>query len=368
MATEEKRLETILFDMHLQSPFILGSGPLCHDANSLIAAHKNGAGAVVTKTLRANPAINPIPHICSVSKDKTLINAEKWSELPYQTWVDTEIPKACESGVIVIASIGHTPEEVQLIAPLVLQAGAKALELVSYDERTMLDMVCKARKLTDRPILAKLSPNWNAPETLALQLETKGVSGFTAMDSVGPVLRIDIHTRRPLVEGENGRGWLSGPAIKPIILHHIAELAFQTNLPIIGLGGIETAEDVIEMTMAGAQAIGLCSSLMTHGLDYLPLLIRRTLELLDLLGYATLAEIQGVFLSEIQKERPSYHFQFTQEKCIGCNLCNLACPYGAQYTGKSGFSLKKNLCHLCGLCGSVCPTKALSFLPTGAFL
>jgi dihydroorotate dehydrogenase (fumarate) len=368
MATEVKSLEINLFDMHLQSPFILGSGPLSHDASSMIAAHNRGAGAVVTKTIRTTAAINPIPHIACSTKDKTLINAEKWSELTYQEWVENEIPKACKAGVTVIASIGHTSKEVQIIVPLVIQAGAKAIELVSYDETTMLEMVREAKKLTDRPILAKLSPNWNDWEALALQLITEGVSGFTAMDSVGPVLRIDIHTKRPLVEGENGRGWLSGPAIKPIILHHVATLASITDLPIIGLGGIETAEDVVEMTMAGAKAIGLCSALMTHGLNYLPVLVRKTQELLDHLGYTSLSEIQGAFLTEIQTEIPSYRFQFNQGKCINCRLCNLACPYGAQHTGKFGFSLQSEQCHLCGLCATVCPTHALSFLPTGETL
>jgi dihydroorotate dehydrogenase (fumarate) len=368
MATETKSLEINLFDMHLQSPFILGSGPLSHNASSMIAAHNKGAGAVVTKTIRTSAAINPIPHIACSAKDKTLINAEKWSELTYQQWVETEIPKACKAGVTVIASIGHTSSEVQTIVPLVIQSGAKAIELVSYDETTMLDMVREAKKLTDRPILAKLSPNWKGWEALALQLIAEGVSGFTAMDSVGPVLRIDIHTKRPLVEGENGRGWLSGPAIKPIILHHVATLASITDLPIIGLGGIETAKDVVEMTMAGATAIGLCSALMTHGLDYLPLLRRRTEELLAQLGYTSLAEIQGAFLVEMQRKTPSYRFQFTQEKCIDCRICNISCPYGAQHTSKSGFSLQEEQCHLCGLCSTVCPTHALSFLPTGETL
>jgi len=111
-----------------------------------------------------------------------------------------------------------------------------------------------------------------------------GPDGVTAMDSVGPVLRIDIRSGRPLMGSEMGYGWLTGSAIKPIILRYVDEIAGQTSKPVIGIGGVVTAADVVEMMMAGAGAVGLCTARILKGMAYLSRLNREievTSEVLD---------------------------------------------------------------------------------------
>ncbi|MCF6335562.1 MAG: dihydroorotate dehydrogenase, partial [Spirochaetales bacterium] len=137
-------IETYLFGIKLQSPFILGSGPLSYGAKGLIRAHKAGAGAVVTKTIRDNPAVNPFPHMAVAGKD-SMINAEEWSDISGLQWVETEIPEAKKAGVIVIGSIGHTPVEVANWTSRVDEAGADIIELVSYERDTILPMLEKAK-------------------------------------------------------------------------------------------------------------------------------------------------------------------------------------------------------------------------------
>ncbi|MCH3917980.1 MAG: 4Fe-4S binding protein [Spirochaetia bacterium] len=355
-------METTFLGIRMQSPFIIGSGPASYDAEAMMTLHGEGAGAVVTKTMRFAPAHNPVRHIAKTGTSDSLINCELWSDLPYTRLVEEEIPRAVQAGVNVIASIGHTPAEANQLVPLATKAGACAIELVSYEEETMLEMVRQAKDLTDLPIIAKLSPNWPGYLKLIPPLEEAGIAAITAMDSVGPVLRIDIHTGRPLVEGKQGRGWLSGAAIKPIILNHVALLAQQTDLPIIGLGGVCTAEDAVEMSMAGAQAIGICSVVLIKGHRYIAQLIKETNALVHSLGYENLRQTCNVFNFNLAKEVPSYHFSFDAVACVGCRRCDVVCPYQAQQTGrKHSLAIDESRCRNCGLCASVCPKGALAF-------
>jgi dihydroorotate dehydrogenase (fumarate) len=295
-------------------------------------------------------------------KARSMLNAEQWSDITGEAWVETEIPMAAKAGVPVIASVGHTAEEAARWVSLADRAGAAAIELVSYDESTMEEMIREAAGATKKPILVKLSPVWRDPLAKLPQFIAAGASGFTAMDSLGPALRIDIRTGRSVVGSGDGRGWLTGQAIKPIILHHVAALAARTGLPIIGLGGIETAEDVVEMTMAGAHVAGLCTALMLRGPGYLKTLSGDLLKLLDSLGYKTLEEIRGKFnLPKEAKEEGKPVFVFLKDRCTGCGRCRTVCSYGAQHTGKEGFECKLEDCRFCGLCVSLCPTGALSF-------
>ena len=189
-----------------------------------------------------------------------------------------------------------------------------------------------------------------------------GVSGFTAMDSIGPVLRIDIETGKSMLGSGDGRGWLTGSSIKPVILHYVASLARITDKPIIGLGGVMCAEDAVEMSMAGASAIGLCTALMIRGIRYLKTLIDNTNKLLNHLGYNELEETRNKFnLSFNPEKKVNPEFSFIPEKCTDCGSCRTVCSYGAQKTEKQEFSVDYSLCRFCGLCVSVCPTKALTF-------
>jgi dihydroorotate dehydrogenase (fumarate) len=365
-----ERLAAVLFGRTLQSPFVIGSGPLCHNGKALIELYRLGAGAVVTKTIRNKPADNPLPHIFGDMKARSMLNAEQWSDISGEAWVDEEIPRAAEAGVPVIASIGHTAEEAARWVPLAAGAGAWAVELVSYDESTMEAMIREAAASTKKPILVKLSPSWQDPLARLPQFIAAGASGFTAMDSLGPALRIDIRTGRSVVGSGDGRGWLTGQAIRPVILHHVAALAGRTGLPVIGLGGIETAEDVVEMTMAGAHAAGLCTALMLRGPGYLKTLAGDLVKLLDSLGYKTLSEIRGKF--NFSKNTPKetsngtkgkkLRFVFVMERCTGCGRCGTVCSYGAQHSGKGGFDCTLEDCRFCGLCVSLCPTGALGFI------
>jgi len=356
-------LETEILGIKLKSPFIIGSGPLNYNAEGMIRSYQNGAGAVVTKTIRDNAAENPYPHIAYSNKD-TLVNAEKWADLPGEQWVEKEIPKAKEKGVIVIGSIGHTPREVKNWTAKVDQAGADMIELVSYSKDTMIDMVKQAKKLTDKPVLVKVSPNWNSPVKTALKALETGGDGITAIDSVGPVLRIDIEKEKPLLGSERGYGWLSGSAIKPIALRYVADIASKTEKPVVGIGGVTTAKDAVEMLMAGAGAVGICSAPMIRGIQYIDKLNNDLDKLLKKLGYNSVKDVSKVALKNLyEKEiKNKLSFQFEKGKCIKCNRCIEVCSYQAREFKGDDLKLDTNKCHYCGLCATVCPTDALTMV------
>ena len=354
-------IKTYLFGIKLQSPFILGSGPLSYGAKGLIRAHKAGAGAVVTKTIRDNPAVNPFPHMAVAGKD-SMINAEEWSDISGLEWVEKEIPEAKKAGVVVIASVGHTPVEVENWVGRVDKAGADIIELVSYERDTILPMLKKAKALTDKPVLIKISPNWAEAVGIALENLEAGADGITAIDSIGPVLRIDIQTGKPLVGGCRGFGWLTGSAIKPIALRYVAEISSATDKPVIGLGGVTRAEDAVEMLMAGAQAVGICTAPIVKGVEYIGKLNDRLEKLITKLGYKNSAELTGLSHKYLNPDANNKKFDFiyNADTCTGCMACVKACSYEARDLQNKIMSLDTELCRYCGLCFSVCPNGSLS--------
>ena len=352
--------------VELQSPFIVGSGPLSYDANGLIRLHEAGAGAVVIKTIRGETCINPVPHMLKATANNSLINCEKWSDLEFEQWCKVEIPKAVQAGVKVIASVGHSIEESRHLVAPAEKAGASFIELVSYTN-DLVDMIVDAKKQVKIPVLAKVSCNHANWLEVAMECEKAGADALTLCESIGPVLEIDIATGKPVMGGEGGYGWLSGGAIKAVILQKIAEVRKHVKIPIVGLGGLATAKDGMEMLMAGANMMGLCSILILKTPEYLKKLRADFDGLMDQYGYADIDTISGMtqpylFAPETLGTLP---FSFDASKCTKCKLCERACCYRARKMDETDMTmhLNQNECRYCGLCASMCPTGALSYKP-----
>lgn len=353
-------LTTTLCGIKLKNPFILSSGPLSYSGQALIRAFRAGAGAVVTKTISLVAARNPRPHMIQ-SAGGVLLNAEKWSDLTAEAWIENEIPLAKAAGVTVIGSIGLGPRDAAELTRAVSQSGVDLIELVSYDQEALVPMVREARPRTDKPILAKVSANWSDLLSVVQGALAAGANGITAIDSIGPGLRLDVKTGRPLLGGPYGYGWVSGTAIKPLALRVVADIALRHQVDIVGVGGISKGEDALEMLMAGATAVGLTTAAILRGVDLFGKLTGELSSLLDRGGFASVAAAARFslpWLKETEDQRP-LHFSYDPDRCTDCQRCAEVCPYQARQVKKPQMLLDIDLCRQCGLCVSVCPTAAL---------
>jgi dihydroorotate dehydrogenase (fumarate) len=361
--------------MSLPSPFILGSGPLSYDAGALWRAFQAGAGGVTTKTLRTDRALNPTPHIVfprSASLRGTLFNSEKWSDLTWEQWVGDELPRMAGHPGALIASIGHTAAEAEVITTPVVDTGVvDAIECVAYTKDTLIPVVRAIRERTDLPIFAKLTFNWGDELYPTAEVALRaGASGFTAIDSIGPVLPVDIETRQPLLGGKGNRAWMSGAAIRPIAQAVVAELVQRFDVPVIGTGGVLQAEDAVEMSMVGAAAIGVCTAPTIRGLDWFTRTNQKLSEWLDQHGYASFSDTHGAALTQLHpmEDRTPLEFQFNPLLCTLCKQCVDLCPYDARTLSgdqpKSAClaqSVDPQRCRSCGLCVETCKPGALAY-------
>lgn len=355
-------LETTLCGIQLKNPLVLSSGPLSHSGKALVAAYKAGTGAVVTKTIRLEKAVNPMPHMVKAAPG-SLLNCELWSDITAEEWIEKEIPYAKEHGVVVIGSIGHTRAEVAELVEPVAKAGAQIIELVSYNEASLVPMVEEAKRRVNVPILAKLSPNWPELARVAGRCLAAGASGITAIDSLGPTLRIDISTGRPMLGGARGFGWLSGTAIKPLALRIVAEIAMEHQVDIVGVGGVGKAEDALEMLMVGATAVGICSAAILSGLQVFDRINKRLAALLSKANLSSPAQASRFSLRYLPEADRLERLEFYYDpwRCTDCMRCVELCPYGARSLADRRMSLGEDLCRYCGYCVSICATGALRY-------
>lgn len=367
----------------LKSPFIVSSGPLTYAAEGMIKAHQMGAGAVVTKTIRLERAINPVNHIAIMNKD-SLFNCEKWADSDAEVWFTREIPMAKEAGAVVIASVGHTLPEAEALVKKAEDAGADFIELVSYTETDMLPMLEATLERVTIPVICKLSSNypaWKDPVECARKCIEIGKKRnhqvlIGAIDSVGPTLCVDIYNKGPILGSEKGLGWLSGGAIRPISMRINYDIKkMDRNIISYGIGGVTKAEDALEYLMIGTEAVGICSILIIKGLEHLQKLIESFKKKIAELGYSSVAELRGVALDNFDtvadeptageqvegvESNAKLQFDFNESTCIKCNHCVHICSYDARTLNFPEMKVDRDLCRNCGACVSVCPTRALT--------
>jgi dihydroorotate dehydrogenase (fumarate) len=364
-----------LCGIELRNPFVLASGPLTWSAKGIQDAFAAGAAAAVTKTIRPQATINPVPHIASPGAGGSLLNTEGWSDFSAAEWLDRELPLLAQREGVLIVSLGHTAAEVEQLAGPLADGGADILELVSYRAQDAAPMVAAAKESVSIPVLIKVSANWPDLVPVVTDCLKAGADGVTAIDSIGPTLRVDIEQGEPLL---GSYAWLSGDAIRPIALRVVADICLRHEVPVVGTGGVMRAEDAVEMVMAGATAVGVHTAPLLRGLGWLGKTEQRLQHWLELRGHTRLADLRGAALGSLQaagveeaapSERPApLAFVFDQEACTECGRCVTVCAYQARELAADGSMLLDTVeCRSCGVCVTVCPTDALTVLePQGA--
>lgn len=358
-------LETILCGRKMESPFVLGSGPCGWDAKSLAACAMAGCGAVVTKSITINGAVNTTRHMV-LNSPMSLLNNEGGSDMPLSRWRDYEIKQAKDLGVrVLIASVygyGGLDDTLE-IALSVESAGADMIELVNgYTEAAdLIELLSALKKSIKIPIIAKVNGNWKDTEEIARACDAAGADAITAIDSIGPTYRVDIAKGQALIGG-SGYGYMTGAPILPIALRFVHDIAATTKKQIIGLGGVINAESAMEMLMAGASAVGVCSAAIIKGPSIFTELIKGLTDLMDRYSYSDIQALSGVTLrSASVPEKSPKDFRFFDHLCTHCNRCINACAYRARTFDSDGnMRVDEELCRVCGLCFGICPRKAIT--------
>ncbi|GAB3067780.1 dihydroorotate dehydrogenase [Virgibacillus ainsalahensis] len=218
--------------------------------------------------------------------------------------IETEVPFLGNYGVPIIANVaGSTLEEYELVAKTFNQTDkVDALELniscpnvkeggiqFGTDPEMAANVTRIVKRASNLPVYVKLSPNVTDIVTMAKAVEAAGADGLTMINTLSG-MQLHLPTRRPLLA--NKTGGLSGPAIKPVAIRMIYEVKQHVNIPIIGMGGISNAEDVLEFLLAGANAVAVGTANFQNPF-ICPEIIEALPEVLHKYGFESVSEAVG---------------------------------------------------------------------------
>ncbi|MGB7023057.1 MAG: dihydroorotate dehydrogenase [Candidatus Acidiferrales bacterium] len=249
----------------LSNPVIAASGTFGYGVEFAHLVDLNSLGGIVVKGLSAQPLAGaPAPRLCETAGG--MLNAVGLQNIGVRAFVAEKLPELRKYRAAVIANVfGHTVAEyVEVIRVLEDAEGLAAYELniscpnvdhggaeFGLDLASTTEVVSAARRAARRPLWVKLAPNADV-EAIALSAEAAGADALTVANTY-PAMSIDSLSGRSRLGRRTGG--LSGPAIKPLTLRLVCEVSRVVRLPIIGLGGIQTARDAVEYLMVGASAI-----------------------------------------------------------------------------------------------------------------
>ena len=160
-------------------------------------------------------------------------------------------------------------------------------------------------------------------------------------------------------------GGYTGPAIRPIIMRKLSEVARNVDIPLSGVGGVGSYRDVVEYIMLGATTVQLCTAVMWNGYGQITKILKDLDAWMDQKGYKSFDEIRGIALKDITTveklaEMPPLFAEIDADKCTGCGLCKRSCFYRAIEKQGDVCAADKSKCDGCGLCAQLCPAKAIT--------
>lgn len=265
------RARTSLFDWKLDNPIIISSGPFSKDANSILQLFEFGAGAVVTKTISNIKCKNK----GIVRYKDHIFNRDGYSTKSIDDW-DTYFEKLRNKHVI--ASIcADSPQETAKLAQFAVSRGVEVIELgiscptfngepICFNASLAEEYCREVRKAVSVPILVKLLISTSKEFNIKLVSELKeiGIDGVSVSDSI-PGLLIDSLNNEAILGGAGG---ISGPILKPLVLKTIYDIR-DIGLPVIGIGGVESSDDILDYIRVGSTAVQICSILFKKKISYI---------------------------------------------------------------------------------------------------
>ena len=225
------------------------------------------------------------------------------------------------------------------------------------------------KEVATKPVIVKLTPNITDITVAGLAAQRGGADAVSLINTINSVtgINLDTMTPTPAVDGLSSHGGYCGPAVKPIALNMVSELYNHPDfhLPISGIGGIETWQDASEFLLMGASSVQVCTAVMHYGYRIVDELISGLSNYLDQQGLHTPTDLTGIAARKLRRwEQLDLNYKviaaIDAEKCIGCQLCYIACEDGAhQSIALQAHTrvpkIKEDDCVGCNLCSLVCP-------------
>ena len=390
-------LSTTFVGIKSPNPFWLASAPPTDKEYNVRRAFQAGWGGVVWKTLgEAGPPVVNVngPRYGAVwGADRRLLgfnNIELITDRPLEvnlreiTAVKRDYP---DRAMIVSLMVPCEEQAWKAILPLVEQTGADGIELNfgcphGMAERGMgsavgqvpeyIEMVTRwCKQNTRMPVIVKLTPNITnilRPAEAAKKGGADAVSLINTLNSITSV-NLDTMSPEPMIDGKGSHGGYCGPAVKPIALHMVAEIARSAEtrgLPISGIGGITTWRDAAEFLSLGAGNVQVCTAVMTYGFKIVQEMISGLSQWMDEKAYANIDQVVGravpnvtdwqfLNLNYVTKAR------IDQAACIKCGRCYAACEdtshQAISMSSSRVFEVMDDECVACNLCVNVCPVQ-----------
>lgn len=348
----EVDLSVNIAGVKFENPLVLSEGPLSGSARLIERAAQHGMGAICTKSIRMEPALSANPYM--IAAGRGLINAD-WTDIGFDAWLKELDQLSIPMPLITNVGTNHCPPEKAAELAGILQAhGASLVTFSDYEPENLVEAVRYARSKVDVPIMVKLPPFVKNIGDLCKRLEDAGVSMIAAMDAVGPAMDIDISARRPILGCDGAFGYLSSAPIFPLTLAYIAEIASNVSVPVLGVGGVTSAEDVVKMIMAGATCVGVVGQAILKGLDVFDKIIADLRQWMIDNNVKSLDEIRGCAQPYLHlPEREDLRARVNPDLCTGCSLCTKSC-YANALSMVDGKASVNSYCSGCGVCQSVC--------------
>jgi len=379
------------------NPFWLASAPPTDKEVNVRRAFEAGWGGVVWKTLgeEGPPVVNVNgPRYEALHADARRVigfnNIELITDRPLQTNLDEirRVKRDFPDRAMVVSIMVPCEEGAwKAILPRVEDTGCDGIELNfgcphGMSERGMgsavgqvpeyIEMVARwCKHYTRLPVIVKLTPNITDIRHPARAAKAGGADAVSLINTINSVLSVDLQRMRinPSVGGTGSHGGYCGPAVKPISLAMVAEIARDpatAGMPISGIGGITTWRDAAEFIALGAGNVQVCTAAMVYGFKIVQDLCDGLSNFMDEQGHASVADMVGLAVPSIVNwnQLNLNHVDkavIDQALCIQCGRCHVVCEdtshqaISAVKDGKRHFEVIDEECVGCNLCVSICP-------------
>lgn len=381
-------------DIKSPNPFWLASAPPTNSGYQVMKAFDAGWGGAVWKTLGI-PVVNVSSRYGAVNyRDKRMMGFNNIELITDRPLTDNlreieEVKKYFPNHAVITSLMVETKEEWFQIVKDAENAGSDGHELnfgcphgmcergmgsaVGQEPKVLQTIVEWVMEAATKPVIVKLTPNITDITVPAMAAVCGGGNAISLINTIQSVVNVDLDTftPNPYVDGKSSNGGYCGPAVKPIALNMLKNCAQHpdVNIPISGIGGIENWRDAVEYILLGASSVQVCTAVMHYGFNIVREMIAGLNNYMDEKGFTKIDDMLGKALPNITTwENLNLKYQIKAEikidKCIGCQLCYIACEDGAHQAIKLVKGINNRVpeiieenCVGCNLCSLVCPVE-----------